>query len=339
MPSTTDAKPLLIRSPYPHCSRPWQPASLSADEVEVLALLLAIELTPSRQRLLAYVQDDDTMTRLSLGTVRRLFPPPHGGTLALARDGRLQRAQLVKVEGAGPWSMQVAAVAPSVTWAFVADTSLDPDLPIGLRMLPGSRLSRPSRPVVLVSGGDRESRVREAQRRLGDGPAIFCRPPDATQAWDAIVREATMGGLAVILEVGDRLPADGRERIERADHLGWAVTSPSDLPLHDMPDRPGSETTLDAGSVPDAAVVGAGQRGSDCRRMGAQDGQWRGQVPDVGGSPRSTSRLAGRAPSRRLLCLRSDRPECRVAARYLPGLLRVCREGADPQTVIAEAEA
>jgi hypothetical protein len=228
--------------------------SLSAYEVEVLALLLAIELAPSRQRLLAYVQDDASVTRLSLGTVRRLFPAPHEGILALARDGRLQRAQLVKVDGDGPWSTQVVAVPPSVTWAFVGDTSLDPDLPIGVRMIPGSPSSRSSGGVVIVAGGDRESRVREAQRRLGDGPAMFCRPPDSPQAWDAIVREATMAGLGVILELADRLPPDGRERMERADHLGWAVTSPSDLPLDDMPACPWSETTLVASSVPDAEI-------------------------------------------------------------------------------------
>jgi hypothetical protein len=228
--------------------------SLSRDEVEVLASLLAVELSPPRQRLLAYLQDDASMTRPTLGTVRRLFPPPHDGALTLARDGRLQRAQLVRVEGDGPWSAQVAAVPASVTWALIGDTSLDPDLPIGVRLLPGSPSSQRSDQVVLVAGADRESRVREAQRRLGGRPAMVCRPPDSPAAWDALVREATMGGLAVILELGDHLPGDGRERIERTDHLAWALTSPSDLPLDDMPERPWSETTLAAAAIPDAEI-------------------------------------------------------------------------------------
>lgn len=78
-------------------------AGLTLDEAEVLAVLTAVELGPAQQRLVAYVQDDVSATRVWLSTLERLFPGEHAGVRTLAEDARLRRAGLVVVppDGAG----------------------------------------------------------------------------------------------------------------------------------------------------------------------------------------------------------------------------------------------
>jgi SpoVK/Ycf46/Vps4 family AAA+-type ATPase len=52
------------------------------------------------------------------------------------------------------------------------------------------------------------------------------------------VREATIVGAGIVVDLDDELPVEGRRWIERATHLSWALSSRVELPVDQMPDRP-----------------------------------------------------------------------------------------------------
>src|SRR5690606_26279934 len=61
--------------------------------------------------------------------------------------------------------------------------------------------------------------------------------PAEAASWRALVRTATLGGLGVVVEVDDELPAEAAHWIERADHLAWALSSPKEIALESLPAR------------------------------------------------------------------------------------------------------
>ncbi|HSL57155.1 MAG TPA: ATP-binding protein [Acidimicrobiales bacterium] len=220
-------------------------AALGPAEAEVLALAAAVELDPARQRLLGYVHDDVTSVRPTVHTLNQVFGADHPGVATLAPDGRLRRAALVAVDQPGAWSSATVAVAPTVLWALVGDTSTDPALPAGHEII--ERAGAPgAHRLTVVAGPDRTRRLQAAL--AGTAATSFLvvdLPPDA-DTWDAVVRQATVAGLGVILELGDTLPAEARRRVERADHLAWALSSRLDLPIDELPRQPWTELHPDA---------------------------------------------------------------------------------------------
>jgi SpoVK/Ycf46/Vps4 family AAA+-type ATPase len=74
--------------------------------------------------------------------------------------------------------------------------------------------------------------------------------PTGPEAWEALIRWATLIGAGVVVEIGsdNELGSEGRDRIERASHLAWGITSRSDLAIADLPRRPWLE-------APPASVV------------------------------------------------------------------------------------
>ncbi len=219
-------------------------AELSPEEAEVFALLAALELDERRQRLAVYFQDSVHLPRLTLGTLQRTFDPPHAGARAVAPGSRLTRACLVDVEPTGPWATRMASVPAQATWALAGDESPDPDLPFGTEVLE-ARSPGGGTALVLVVGADRAARLSAAADRLAGRRFIVSPIPDGSPAWDALVREATVAGLGVILEADGELSPEGRERIERADHLRWAVSSPTELAIETVPRLPWAEVRAD----------------------------------------------------------------------------------------------
>ena len=208
-------------------------ARLTVAEAEVLALLVAVELSPARQRLVSYIQDSVQLPRLTLASLARIFAdePEHPGERALAPGAGLRRAALVRLAGEGPWATLVGEPAVRLIWHLRGDTSSDPDLPPGAVRVLAESPPRASG-LTLVHGGDRDSRRRAA---LAEHPGAGClvSPPGS---WDALIREATIGNLIVILELEAPLAPDARERVERADHLDWVLSSAGELPLESIPD-------------------------------------------------------------------------------------------------------
>jgi hypothetical protein len=209
-------------------------AQLTVAEAEVLALLVAVELSPARQRLVAYIQDSVQLPRLTLASLARIFAdePGHLAERALAPGSGLRRAALLRLTGDGPWATLVGEPAARLMWHLRGDASPDPDLPPGAVRVSAESAHRPGG-LTLVHGGDRDSRLRAA---LADQPGAgyLISPPGN---WDAVIREATIGNLVVVLELDTPLALDGRERVARAEHLAWVLSSPGEQPLESVPDR------------------------------------------------------------------------------------------------------
>ncbi|MDQ3735082.1 MAG: ATP-binding protein [Actinomycetota bacterium] len=229
-------------------------ARLAGSEVEVLALLLAVETDAQRQRLVAYIQDSISLPRVTLALLRRLFPAP--GLLAVAPSSRLSSCSLVSCEDGGTWATRMLSVAPRVVWFLLGDSSPDPELPAGARIVDGlaaadmsGRNRGPARQgapcgeptLLLIPGGDRSSRLGQAVSGLPGSRYLPCPLPTSEQQWDAVMREATVSGLDIIIDVDRDFPASAAQRITRAAHLSWALLSPYELPVGSLPDRPWTE--------------------------------------------------------------------------------------------------
>jgi len=184
------------------------------------------------------VQDNINLPRLALAGLRRLFPLPHPGPLAVSPAAPLRRSGLVELEGDGPWATLVAALAPRTAWALAGDTAPDPQLLPAASTLT-AEVDGDGAQLVLVTGGDRVSRRRAALRHCAGSAFLVTPAPDDPAGWKAVVREATVAGLGVVLEVERELSALGRQQIESAgSHLAWAVCSPHEMALESVPDRP-----------------------------------------------------------------------------------------------------
>jgi AAA+ superfamily predicted ATPase len=221
-------------------------------DARVLALSAAVEVSPHRMRLVAYVQDDVQLPRLTLDTVERLVP---GGARCLAPGAPLRRASLVEVAEDGPWATRMCWPASRVTWALAGDDSADPALPAGARRLAAGDAAagggaEPG--ILLVAGADGDSRL-EAVRRAWPGRALLVtRLPATTAEWAAVVREAAVGGRAVVLDLAGPLDPAAADRIAHAAQLSWALSSPRELALDTLPSPPWSEIRLESG-LADAA--------------------------------------------------------------------------------------
>ena len=228
-------------------------ARLTAPDIEVLALLAAVETDPSRQRLVMYCQDSVNLPRLTLSGLRRLFPRPHLGTRAVAATSRLARGQLIHVADGDPWAVRMVGLASRVAWHLAGDASPDNGLPVGAwRLEANSDTARPSvddstalghagGAVLVCSGGDHGAR-RDAIRAARPHSAWLVVPlPTTVDEWNATVREATITGCGVVVELDIDLPVLARARMAQADHLCWALSSPTEQPLECLPDRPWQE--------------------------------------------------------------------------------------------------
>jgi len=224
-------------------------ARLTPGEAEVFALIAGIELDPSRQRLLAYVQDNVSATRPWLATIDAILPPPHPGVRALAPSGRLARAELLHVDAEGAWGTRNVSLHEHVAWALHG--ALDAargaaDLPLRARIEHPAGATEDGHGFVVVSGTDRVSRLRTVFEHTAAAHFLVTPVPADAAAWRAVVRTATLGGLGVAIEVEGELPAETAHWIERADHLAWALSSAKEIALESLPARTWAEYRADA---------------------------------------------------------------------------------------------
>lgn len=272
-------------------------AGLDLDELAVLALCAAVELDATRQRQVAALLEED-VRRPTLGLLARVFGSDNPGPLVLGEDRRLRRAALVDVVPAGPWAAWQVVVAAPVVWALAGDASLDPDLPPEAAVLPvdgpaGDPVGR-----LLVSGEDRTRRREAAARRLPGQHLLVTPLPATVEQWRAVVREATLSNLPVVVELRpvdgvESLPPVARREIERADHLAWCLSSRHELPLGDLPaGRWSEERALDAFATPDEVAAVLGEAGSRGHRIGADQLRLIGHLADPGPVDAAARRLA-----------------------------------------------
>jgi hypothetical protein len=223
-------------------------ARLSQDDVEVLAVLCAVEMHPQRQRLVAYIQDSVQLPRVTLATLDRIFGPGHSGSRAVAPQAALLRCELVIVEMSAPWAVRMCSVVPRLAWALHGDDSPDPDLPPGAQRLPpfepversvpsASTAANSGTPaqLLLVHGADGDSRLLTVRRQHSRRGTLVSPMPALQQQWAALVREATIADLTIVVKVSDPLPAEAAGRMTAADHVRWALSSRNELPLDALP--------------------------------------------------------------------------------------------------------
>jgi ATP-dependent 26S proteasome regulatory subunit len=269
-------------------------AGLGVEEAEVLAVAAAVEADPGRQQAVAHLHGDTTTTRPSLHLLGLLFPPGHLGVRAVGHDAPLRTTALVDVVEDGPWATHAVVVHPSVMWALAGDASSDPALPFGAELvqLEGDRHDGGDR-LVAVTGEDLERRHQVAMRATAGRRFILSPVPDDDAGWAALVREATLVGAGVVVDLRDSLPPAGRRWIDRAAHLPWALTSRVELPVGDMPDRPWTDRHAVATEPSDeewAAVLGDTPRS---HRLTATQLRQVGRVQRDGDLDRAVRRLAG----------------------------------------------
>lgn len=211
-------------------------ADVDQTGAEVLALLCAVEIDARRQHIVAYIQDDVTRRRLTLGGLRRVMASAGApaGVLAVAPDAALQRACLVDVETTGPWAIREVSLAAPATWALLGDGSTDPDLPPDVEVRP-FEVEAVGDGLALVVGPDRTRRVQQGAAALVGDRFLVTPPPGSEAGWRAIIREATLQGVGIIVDADTDLPADTRQWIERARHLPWALCTPLEQPLEALP--------------------------------------------------------------------------------------------------------
>jgi ATP-dependent 26S proteasome regulatory subunit len=244
------AGPALLDGPFAALA---SNAGLDQQEAEVLALLAAAEASWPLQRIVGELHGDSRRNRLSLGLLSLLFGSDHPGPLTLAPGSRLQRAELVAVVDDGPWADHDVALHPTVVWALLGDASTDPDLPVDVTWIetrPGSDgVNAASDTFVVVTGLDR-SRRRELGVVAALGDRFLCvSEPKTHEARSAVVREATITGRGVVVEIEDRVSGDLRRMIERAAHLVWVLSSRRPPPVDELPDRPWREVEAPSGDA------------------------------------------------------------------------------------------
>jgi hypothetical protein len=154
----------------------------------------------------------------------------------------------------------MAFVTSRVVWALAGDDAPDPDLPAGLEVLRTGG-SQTGAPLILVVGPDRAARLSAAVEGCAGDAFLVAPVPEEPAAWEALIREATVSGFGVVLEAQGELSPPARDRIEHADHLGWAMCSPTELAVETLPRRPWVEVRAEdsaAGPEDWLRVVGEG---------------------------------------------------------------------------------
>ncbi len=209
-----------------------------------LALMVAVELDPGRQQLVAYLNDDVRCPRLTLALLARLGYAPEA-----APGAPLVRAALVEPDPAGTWAMRQIAVPARVCWHLLGVDDPDPDLPAATRVL-GPEVAgllepepRPGAEVHIVAGGDRYSRLLRIRRVTAGAPCLVTGLASTAEARRALVREAVLRGAGVVLEIDAPPTAEDRALIEQSP-IWWGLSSPTELPLAALPERPWTEQRL-----------------------------------------------------------------------------------------------
>ncbi|MEZ5234044.1 MAG: hypothetical protein R2749_15245 [Acidimicrobiales bacterium] len=198
-------------------------AWLDADEAEVLAVLCAAEMEPGRNR-------------LTLGDLARIEGDKRSPVLAVSPQSRLTAAALVEVGTQGRWAARSVSVAPSVCWALIGDPSQDPDLDPDVRLLPAPADEVAQGRRLLVVGADRQRR-RQLALASAAGLRFLVGPPPADEGgWSAMVREATLRGAGVVLELSEAPDRLARRWLQTAGHLTWVLSSATELPLETVPE-------------------------------------------------------------------------------------------------------
>lgn len=262
-------------------------ARADKNDAALIAVLAASEIRPERRRVVAGLggKSDGTVT---LGVISHVLPE---SLSAAAPDSRLMRSGFVQVKSEGSWATREIHLAPSLVWSLLGVQDRDPELPIDIEHISGVAGSGDAQ-VILVAGPDRSARRRRALMRLGAERAIALKGTDESTNWAAVVREATLCGAAVLVDVVDSVPPRIKWWIERANHLRWGILSENQIPLEQLPDRAWVDDQISDRVASAASVLQqmGGALGAGHRLTFTQLDQIRKSLPALGGDPSHAAR-------------------------------------------------
>ena len=217
-------------------------AALTTPEAEVLALLATAEIDSHCRRLVAAMHGDGHTDRITLGALRQILGDDHPGALVVAPTSALRRTAFVDIGTDGPWVDHPVALHQSVIWSLLGDTSPDPDLPVGVVEFELDDASASGDSDFVVATGPDRMRRRLAGAASASGRRFVCAPaPTDDSEWAALVREATITGRALLIEIDDSVSPLMRRWLHRAEHLVWVLSSRSGPPIDELPDRSWTE--------------------------------------------------------------------------------------------------
>lgn len=256
-------------------------------DAALIAVLSAVEIRPERRRVVAGLggKTDGTVT---LGVLSHVLPE---SLTAAAPDSRLMRSGFIHVSESGAWATREIHLASSLVWSLLGVQDRDPELPIDIEHISGVAGSGDAQ-VILVAGPDRSARRRRALMRLGAERAIALKGTDESTNWAAVVREATLCGAAVLVDVVDLVPPRIKWWIERANHLRWGILSENQIPLEQLPDRAWVDDQISDRVASAASVLQqmGGALGAGHRLTFTQLDQIRKSLPALGGDPSHAAR-------------------------------------------------
>ncbi|WP_139983179.1 ATP-binding protein [Nocardioides litoris] len=218
------------------------------------AVAASAGLTPLEQRVLAlcaaWDQESDRDVLLTLADVERELGPE--AVDVLADDARLRSAGLVELVAANTFRHTQVTVPRRVAWALRDDLSLDPELSLGTELvaLPPDTIGTAD--LVLVHGSDAVRRQQRALAALAPTAFLITRPPADDRSWRVLVRQATVLGVGVVLDVPATPDPATRHWVERADHLAWGLLSERPLDVGALPRRPYIELAAEPAEVASA---------------------------------------------------------------------------------------
>ena len=256
-------------------------------DAALIAVLSAVEIRPERRRVVAGLggKTDGTVT---LGVLSHVLPE---SLTAAAPDSRLMRSGFIHVSESGAWAAREIHLAPSLVWSLLGVQDRDPELPIDIEHISGVAGSGDAQ-VILVAGPDRSARRRRALMRLGAERAIALKGTDESTNWAAVVREATLCGAAVLVDVVDSVPPRIKWWVERANHLRWGILSENQIPLEQLPDRAWVDDQINDRVASASSVLQqmGGALGTGHRLTFTQLDQIRKSLPALGGDPSHAAR-------------------------------------------------
>ena len=256
-------------------------------DAALIAVLSAVEIRPERRRVVAGLggKTDGTVT---LGVLSHVLPE---SLSAAAPDSRLMRSGFIHVSESGAWAAREIHLAPSLVWSLLGVQDRDPELPIDIEHISGVAGSGDAQ-VILVAGPDRSARRRRALMRLGAERAIALKGTDESTNWAAVVREATLCGAAVLVDVVDSVPPRIKWWVERANHLRWGILSENQIPLEQLPDRAWVDDQINDRVASASSVLQqmGGALGTGHRLTFTQLDQIRKSLPALGGDPSHAAR-------------------------------------------------
>lgn len=225
-------------------------AELSAAEAQVLALCAAVDADRRLQRLAGTLIGDPRATSLDVSLLAQLLGPD--AVDLLAEDAALRRGCLLEVEPGVAFASARITVPRAVSWALREDLSLDPALPADTRvaLVPPERVGLAS--LVLVHGQDPVRRRQAALDTCAGLAFLLTSAPTDGAGWEVLIRQATLGGLGVVLELTGPVDPLTRHWVERATHVSFALCSQHPLDLRSVPDREHIEVSAADPDVTDA---------------------------------------------------------------------------------------